>query len=379
MNQRERWLETLLFGRPDRIPFSPGGGRKSTRARWHAEGLPADIDDMHDINEYAYRLAGGVQKLPKEGRNFWVDERMKPQFEEKVLEKNDRTQIVQDWKGNICEIGNEYSVDYLRNPIDFVTRRWIKCPVESKNDWENIKGRYNPDDITRFPDNPKETGATLQNRDWQIELHFSGPFWQLREWLGFENLCMMFYDNPAFIREMLDFWSDYIAALLENTFSYLTPDCFHISEDMAYKGFSMISPQMVREYLLPIWKRWGEIAKSHGVKVYAIDSDGYIGELIPLWIEAGLNCCDPIEVAAANDIVAYRKKYGTKMAFRGGFDKRCIAQGGHELEKEMQRILPVVKDGGYIPGCDHGVPHDISWANYVKYVGLIAKSTGWID
>jgi len=378
MNQRERWLKTILFDKPDRIPFSPGGGRKSTRNRWHMEGLPAEIDDSHDITEYAYKLAGGKEKLSRSGRNFWVDERMKPQFEEKVIELRERTQIVQDWKGNICEISNEYTTEHLRNAIDFVTRRWIKCPVESQSDWEDMKKRYDPNDITRFPENPKQVGAEVENRDWPIELHFSGPFWQLREWLGFENLCMMFYDNPKLIQEMLTFWSDYIAVLFENALQYFTPDSFHISEDMAYKGFSMISPDMVRKYLLPIWNRWGEIARSKGITVYGIDSDGYIGELIPIWIEAGLNCCDPMEAAAGNNIVQYRKQFGRKMAFRGGFDKRCIAEGGEKMENEMKRILPVIKDGGFIPGCDHGVPHDISWQNFVNYVGLLAKHTGWL-
>jgi len=48
------------------------------------------------------------------------------------------------------------------------------------------------------------------------------------------------------------------------------------------------------------------------------------------------------------------------------------------MENEMKRIAPVIKAGGFIPGCDHGVPHDVSWQNYVRYVGLMAKNTGWL-
>ena len=70
MNQGERWLKTLLFGKPDRVPLSPGGGRKSTRARWHSEGLPVEIDDMNDINEYAYRISGGKEKWPRPYRTY---------------------------------------------------------------------------------------------------------------------------------------------------------------------------------------------------------------------------------------------------------------------------------------------------------------------
>ena len=140
----------------------------------------------------------------------------------------------------------------------------------------------------------------------------------------------------------------------------------------------MISPAMTREFLLPSYQRWGEILRRHKVPVYAMDSDGYIGELIPIWIEAGINACDPIEAAAGNDIAAFRKRFGRNMAYRGGVDKRLIARGGPHIEAEFERLLPVIRDGGYIPGCDHGVPADVSWPNYVDYVRLLARATGWM-
>lgn len=375
MNARQRWLETLLFDKPDRAPLMPGHARKSTLDRWHKEGLPENISD---VIEHVYCQTGGSRPWPKTGLNFPVNERMIPQFEEKVIEKGPRTQIVQDWKGNICEISNEFTLEYLRDAIDFVTRRWIKCPVESPDDWEDMKRRYNPKDPVRLPKDPKAWGDKLAGRDWPIEIELPGPFWQLREWVGFENLCMMFHDNPTFVREMILFWDDYISRLLERIFQYFIPDSIYISEDMAYKGFSMVSPAMVREFLLPTWKHWGQIIRNAGVPIYAMDSDGFLGELIPIWIEAGINVCDPIEVAAGNDILEFRKRFGEKMAYRGGIDKRCIAQGGKAIEDEIKRIEPVIRDGGYIPGCDHGVPKDVSWPNFVYYVKLLAQSTEWL-
>jgi uroporphyrinogen decarboxylase len=377
MNERKRQLEALLFGKPDRIPLTPGGGRKSTRETWRKQGLPDTVKDG-DIIEYAYRQAGGKMDWPKGGKGFSVNERMIPQFEEKVIERKENSQIVQDWKGNICEIGNEFTVDYLRNASDFVTRRWIKCPVETRADWEEMKKRYNPNDLQRYSDNPVFLGKELQNRESYVGLHFSGPFWQLREWLGFENLCTMFYDDPDFVMEMILFWQEYVSALLKNAFKYFTPDEVHLSEDMAYKSFSMVSPDMAREFLLPTWIKWGEIIRGAGVPLYAMDSDGFIGELIPLWLEAGINACDPIEVAAGNDIVDFRKRFGKNMAYRGGVDKRAMAKGGRVIEDEIKRIEPVIRDGGFIPSCDHGVPSDVSWDNFVYYVKLLSKATGWM-
>jgi len=376
MNDRERYIKNLLFEKTDRIPLVPGGGRESTRDNWLKQGLPPD--QVQQYNEYAYRQVGGKLPWPTGGSGFSVDFRMIPQFEEKILEEKDNSRIVQDWKGNICEIDKRFTVEYLRRAIDFVTRRWIKCPVENRKDWEDMKRRYNANDPKRLPADAAALSQNLVDRDWVVKINVSGPFWQLREWVGFEGLCLLFYDDPGLAGDMIAFWENHVSTLLKKTFKYFTPDSVHISEDMAYKCFSMISPDMARKFLLPTWKRWGEIILGAGVPLYDCDSDGFIGELIPLWIEAGINVCDPIEVAAGNDIAAFRKQFGKNMAYHGGVDKRAMAKGGTIIEQEIERLRPVIEDGGYIPSCDHGVPPDVSWPDYVHYVRCLAKATGWL-
>ncbi len=148
---------------------------------------------------------------------------------------------------------------------------------------------------------------------------------------------------------------------------------------MAYKMHSMISPAMARRFLLPTWKTWVSAIKAGGCPVVCMDSDGYVAELMPLWVEAGFNCNFPVEVAAGNDIVAYRRQYGRQMAFLGGIDKRALAAGGEKMHDEVQRVVPpLLREGGFIPGCDHGVPPDISWPNYVDYSRLLAQLLGWL-
>ena len=155
-------------------------------------------------------------------------------------------------------------------------------------------------------------------------------------------------------------------------------DYVHISEDMAYKEKSMISPEMARKFFLPTWKEWGEIARSYGCLIYDMDSDGYIKELIPIWIEAGFNICDPLEVAAGNDLIVHQKQFGKKMAYLGGVDKRAIAKGGNSIKEELNRLEPCLKLGGYIPSFDHGIPPDVSWTSMMEYCRLLAQLTGWL-
>ncbi len=307
-----------------------------------------------------------------------IDFLMIPQFEEKILEHKDDHYIVQDWKGNICEISDKFDVADIRTAIDFVTRRWIRCPVENHDDWEQMKVRYDPNSSARFPEDFDERAVKLERRDYVVAVNIAGPFWQLREWCGFEGLCMMMVEQPDLVAEMAEFWTDFVSRMLRRMFERFVPDDLIISEDMAYKSKGMISPAMTRQYCKPAWQLWTKQARNAGVPIVSVDSDGYVGQLIAIWIEAGVNCNYPIEVAAHCDINEFRRCFGHEMAYRDGIDKRCIARGGQAVSDELKRIEPVVTDGGFIPCCDHAVPHDVSWPNFVDYSGRLARMTGWL-
>jgi len=170
MNERQRFVSAIMFQHPDRVPFTPGYGRKSTLEAWRKQGLPPGVEDYH----------GHVRQLlgipPEDCARLRVDPgidfRMIPQFEEKVLDHRQSTRagvpgvlVVQDWKGNICEISDEFDVTYLRNAIDFVTRSWVRCPVESRSDWPEMAARYNLDDPARFPADFAQRCRQLKERE----------------------------------------------------------------------------------------------------------------------------------------------------------------------------------------------------------------------
>ncbi len=52
----------------------------------------------------------------------------------------------------------------------------------------------------------------------------------------------------------------------------------------------------------------------------------------------------------------------------GGIDKRILAKGKDAIDRYMDHILPVMKKrGGYIPTCDHDVPEEVTYENYLYY------------
>ncbi len=126
-----------------------------------------------------------------------------------------------------------------------ITRKWHKFPVESEKDWEEMKKRYNPKTPGRFPEDFKERCEKLKKRDYALSVNISGPFWQLREWCGFENLCILMIEKPAFVQEMVDFWMEFVSKVIKPILEKVQLDRVWISEDMACKGYSMISPEMI--------------------------------------------------------------------------------------------------------------------------------------
>jgi len=149
-------------------------------------------------------------------------------------------------------------------------------------------------------------------------------------------------------------------------------DELFLAEDICYNHGLLISPDMVREFLFPYYKQLISNIKSRNLDksrtvFINVDTDGYCEPAIPLYMEIGLNYLNPFEVASGCDVVRTGMEY-PDLLILGGIDKRILAKGKNEIDKEIDRIMPVmVKRGGYIPTCDHGVPEEVSFENYMHY------------
>ncbi|MDR0494389.1 MAG: hypothetical protein LBG95_02005, partial [Treponema sp.] len=104
-----------------------------------------------------------------------------------------------------------------------------------------------------------------------------------------------------------------------------------------------------------------------------VDTDGFSDQAIPLYKEIGLNYLSPFEVASNCDVVRTGKEY-PELRIRGGIDKRILAKSTEAIDREIDRIMPVMAQrGGYIPTCDHGVPEEVPFENYLHYRKRMAE------
>jgi len=122
--------------------------------------------------------------------------------------------------------------------------------------------------------------------------------------------------------------------------------------------------------MVPRYRRITEALRRHGCDVVYVDCDGNINQLVSLWLEAGVNGMFPVEVAAGTDPIVLRDRYGKRVLLLGGVNKRALIAGKQAISKEIERIGPYVKEGGWIPHVDHRVPPDVTLENYRHYLAL---------
>ena len=89
---------------------------------------------------------------------------------------------------------------------------------------------------------------------------------------------------------------------------------------MSDKKGSMISPKMVREFLLPYMGRVADFLKARGVRQVHLDTDGDCRSLIPMFMEVGVTGMWPFEQTGNIDLLAIRQQYPT-LLMAGGIAK----------------------------------------------------------
>jgi uroporphyrinogen decarboxylase len=121
--------------------------------------------------------------------------------------------------------------------------------------------------------------------------------------------------------------------------------------------------------MVPRYREETDLLKKHGIDLVFVDSDGDVRLIIPLWLEAGVNGTFPLEVMAGNDAVELRKKYPRDLRMVGNIDKMALIEGKEAIDRELERKLPyLLKEGGYLPTVDHGIPPEIPFEHYRHYM-----------
>ncbi len=327
---------------------------------WREQGLPENAD-----------LAGLFHYDPPSSHNLgelgWCEAAFMPKFEEKVLEDRGDCEVAQDFAGR--------KVLFFKGRRNGFMPEYLDHPVKDMKTWEeDVKWRLDASAAGRF--------ATLQERmakakeaaakGHRIVQGLIGGYMYLRSLMGPEQLLYFVYDQPELLRDCMETWLKLADAVVSKHQEHVSLDEIFLAEDICYNHGPLISPEMIRELLLPYYQQLISNAKARQIdklrKLYIqIDTDGFSDPIIELYKGIGMDFLSPFEAASGCDVVRTGREHPW-LLMSGGIDKRVLATSKAEIDRHLERILPAMRArGGYIPTCDHGVPPEVPLENYLHY------------
>ena len=371
LTNRERFLRTMRYEPVDRVPYYEMGIWGQTLDRWLQEGMP--MVEKQDNLIGAMGLLSGSDYFGFDRRDY-VDIRLdaQPPYREVVIEETERYRVFIDEEGSTRRGLKTGEAHGMRMSMD----TFVDFPIKTREDWVQFKKRFDPHTPLRYPKWWDEKIRIWAQRDYTLVLPMNstrafGLYSWLRRCMGTINACTVFYDDPVFAEELLDFYTQFVMETIHKALHDVQFDYFNIFEDFAGKGGPLVSPKLFKRFLLPRYRRITDFLHSHDVEFVSMDSDGDVRVLIPLIIDAGINCLWPLEVAAGMEPLDVRKEYRHELRLWGGIDKRELAKGRKEIRKELLRKVPaLIEAGGYIPTLDHDVPPDIPYDNFMYYLEI---------
>jgi len=381
MTNRERELQTLNFKKPEgrgavEETFYPW---VLATQRFKEEGMPADIangakDITNDIDGNAdnqdekylpVTWGEGVMEYekwlgfdPVRRISFVLPFR---RFEEKIIEVTDAHTIRQNIFGAqvIQYKGSELELEH--EPV-----------IKTIDDWNRLKEHADKELEACFSDEAIEAAylpikEAHDRGDYSIRMNIEGFFWVPRELMNIEPHLYAFYDDPELLHAINSYVLEVYQTKLMKVIELVQPDVVYFMEDLSGKTGPMISQACFDEFIGDYYKQLIPMMKEKGVGNVFVDTDGEFTKLIPNFMESGVDGFLPMDVNAGMDIVAVRNEFPT-LKFIGGYNKLEIAKGKEAIDKEFERILPVIRSGGYLTGADHQVAPSTSLEDYKYYI-----------
>jgi hypothetical protein len=381
LTPRERFKRICRFELPDDFFTFGLFCWNETYDRWISEGMPVrNMENVKEVNMHFLGhnnqneiLApnGAIMGLGKNLNPPWAPP-LVPLFPVEILEDLGEHVLLRDADGAIVE---RRKGDTTSMP------KYVKYPVEDAASWEAYKKRLDPCTPERFPAGwdimsdenmmwpirPEHDGKGWEQRDFPLGMFLISLFGMPRDHLGLEGFSYAMVDNPSLLQEMMECHAHLAEELLKKVFAAgISLEWVWVWEDIACNTGALIPPGFVKQNMHR-YRRVTDLLHSHHVDAIIVDSDGNLDELLPLWMDSGINATYPLERAAGMDAGRLRRKYGKNLITFGNIDKRNLAKGQREIDGELEKARELLKGSGHFPGCDHHVPPDVSYSN-IKYL-----------
>jgi len=326
--------------------------------RWRDEGLDGDAQTV--LRDYLDSDFGGIGWC---WPGVYQDERTIEEDEQTLVRRDRHGRLARWWKGRSG------------------TPEHLGFECDSKEKWFEV---YKPMFLEQPPlvDLDRAGAQLKKHREAERWTFIAGvePFEGTRAIIGDEETAIGMAAEPEWIDDFARTFVDRMLAEYQRVLDAgHKPDGLWCYGDMAFNHATFCSPAMYKELIWPQHKRLADFAHENGMR-FIYHTDGNVNAVLPLFIDAGFDCFQPIEAKAHMDIREFAPKYGDKLAMFGNIDVMVIGSNDpdkleHEVRTKLQAGMAVK---GYAYHSDHSVPPSTDWKTYLRLIELIDRY-GWYD
>lgn len=209
-----------------------------------------------------------------------------------------------------------------------------------------------------------------EHEQYHIRFRIGSVFeigWQLR---GLQEFMMDLVENPAIPMYIMDRLTDIYVENLRRVLEVAGDrlDMVYFYDDVATQNSLMVSKKMWNQFVRPHHARLIELAHKYG-KPVMYHTDGSVYQIIPEFIEMGVDLLNPLQPDAKNmDLQKIKDEFGDKICFHGGVDiMRTLPKGKPEqVQAEVRNRVNILgKNGGYILCSSHHIQPDTPIENVI--------------
>ena len=354
--QRQAYINLMTFGPVERQMFVElFGPLVGLEEEWAAQGASPEEIEMtaFDWDYVPVVNCGGHTGLQGGQTRHIIEE-----TGSYIVERDELGRTIKMIKG----------VSTLPLPLDW--------PVKDMASWLKVKPLYTFDD-SRIDWQAVKAAKAAQADGALVIGRIPGAFDTPRQLMGAEAACVAYYEQPALMQDIMDTLAETACQVFEQVTPELTIDQLSVHEDMAGKAGPLIGPRQVRQFMKPYLRRVWNLLSARGTRLFDMDTDGNVEAILDDILDCGINVLHPMEAAADMDIVALRKKYGQRLAMKGGIDKFAVKAGKEAIRAELEyKMQPLMREGGLVFGLDHRIVNGTPLETYRFYVDAGRKMLG---
>lgn len=349
MTTRERCLNILHYKDADRLPAVHFGYWRELLIEWAEQGkIPMELARKWGDGNAADRE---LDRIIGWECNWYTTvsarSNLFPAFEKKVLEVlPDGSQRIQTGYGVIERV--KPGINSIPSEDDYLLKDREAFETLFKPKMQFTPERINQEFLKTF----NET----RDPDLPIGLHLGSIMGKIRDIVTVAGMSYLMYDEDEdLFADIVDTFAEMqyqcVKAMLESGAKF---DFAHYWEDICFKNGPLLSPGKFDELCAKHYKKRNDLVHRYGIDIISLDCDGVVEQLIPTWLENGVNTLFPIEVGVWGDqFEPARQKYGKELRGVGAMDKTAFRKDRAAVDAELERMKRLASMGGFIPCPDH--------------------------